>query len=84
MIRKKCFDKTYEFDENTGHCIVTDEAKDEVLEFDNPIIAWNVFWGKVSAIPRDKLTEELRANEFNIWTGEKGVTNMKDSKYYVR
>lgn len=53
--------------------IISDKEKDEIKEFDNAIEGWNYFRSLAMRPHEIKMRDELEANGFNRWTGEKGV-----------
>lgn len=76
MLKYKIRNITFACDEKTGKCRITGAGKD--VSTDNPIEAFNMFWGRAEYILLNEVRDAIEKNGFNRYLG---VKNGKENAF---
>ena len=69
MIKYKIRDVSFSCNEETGECRIVGAGEDFVIN--NPIEAFNSFWGRVGYILLNEVRTAIKKNGFDQYTGVK-------------
>lgn len=69
MLKYKVRNITFACDEETGKCRIVGAG--EEINVDNPIEAFNMFWGRTGNILLNEIRDAIEKNGFNRYLGVK-------------